>query len=701
MNTPHAPARAHSNSAANHHDLLPRLVATLQSTQSADEQRCGIQRLVAEQGRRVLGLAGEWLLTHGQAAQALPYLAEHRSHQPHDWQAVHNHAEALRQCGQLAEAAVAFEQAIALRVDALPSRRALVDILEAQVARLQAAGPAMAALAQQQAAGLSRLLNDTASLLYEAGDGQTAWALYRRALAHQPDSAAVLSNLANVLRLEGRLAEAEDHCRRALALQDTLASAWNNLGNVLVDQGRFTDGEQCFNRALALDPSLSVARSNRDSGALFQLLHSAAHSDAEVFERHRAWGARLQALPPQHGWPRWQPGQVMRVAYLSADFRQHAMSHYLAPLLEGHDRQRVQVTCYVQNKSVDEVSLRLRGLADAWVPIHGLDDAALVERIRADGIHVLIDGLGHTQGSRLAALAHKPAPVQMEYLGYLGSTGLPAMDYRLSDEWLDPPGLTEAQHTEQLLRIAGGVVCYAPHAVAPAVGALPALRKGQVCFGSLNKLDKLNLDVVRDWAAILRAVPGSRLLLKTRKLADAAQVGRIQGLFEAHGIEAGRLDLRVADRDFLSAYHDIDIALDPFPFGGGATTCDALWMGVPVITRPGTRSAGRLTHAILHGIGCPQWSAPDREAYIALAVAMAQDLDALAAVRAGLRERMRASPLLDARGRARHFEDAYEQALRAACAAAAYAAVSAAAAAPAPAPAPALSGRGRAPVTTP
>jgi predicted O-linked N-acetylglucosamine transferase (SPINDLY family) len=249
----------------------------------------------------------------------------------------------------------------------------------------------------------------------------------------------------------------------------------------------------------------------------------------------------------------------------------------------------------------------------------------------------------------------------MSYLGYLGSTGLPAMDYRLSDEWMDPVGLTQNQHTEQLLRIPGGSVAYAPHMDYPDVNTLPALSQGVVTFGSLNKLEKMNLHVVQVWSEILKQVPGSRLLLKTKQLADPMVVGRILGLFEAQGIEEDRLVLRPASPGHLSTYHEIDIALDPFPFGGGATTCDALWMGVPVITMPGTRSASRLTHSILNTMGRGQWSTTSSESYVEQAVNMVRDLLALVKVRGALREQMHASSLMDVKDFVRRLEDVYEQ----------------------------------------
>jgi predicted O-linked N-acetylglucosamine transferase (SPINDLY family) len=617
-----------------------------------------VRDLVSSAGPQVVYLCGEWLLAHGHAALALRCLAPAAQALPSHVLAAHNHAEALRQCGMHEEAALEFQRAIGLQFDFMPSRKALLDLLERMVLQMRAAD--QPALADQQATGLAHLLNETGCLLLEAGQGVDAWNLFKRALGHSPRFAPALSNLGNVLRMEGQLGEAERCCREALQVDPQLAPAWCNLGNVLADRGRRSEAESCFDRALEIDPGMTIAQTNKLSGTLFNALHSSELSDAEVFDRHRQWGRAYADLGHGHDHPAWQPGQALRVGYLSADFRSHAMRHFLEPLLAGHDRRRVQVICYMQSKVVDEMTLRLQGYGHDWVVVEDMDDDALVQRIRADGVHILVDCLGHTQGSRLTALARKPAPVLMSYLGYLGSTGLPAMDFRITDEWMDPTGLTEDQHTERLLRIPGGCVGYSPHLEAPEVSPLPAMSVGAVTFGSLNKIEKLNLAVVRTWSAILARVPGSRLLLKSRQLSDPMVAGRILGLFEAQGIEASRLLLQPGTRGHLSAYHEIDLALDPFPFGGGATTCDALWMGVPVITTPGTRSASRLTHCILHTIGHPEWSTENRERYIDKAVSMAQDLESLAAVRTRLRQDMQASPLMDVRGLTQRLEQAYE-----------------------------------------
>lgn len=492
------------------------------------------------------------------------------------------------------------------------------------------------------------------------GQEFAAWDYFKRALQFNDQSPGVHANLGNVLRLDGRLGEAEFHCRKSIELNPDLASGWNNLGNVLSDLGHYQEADACFDRALALDPDLTVAHQNKVSGQLFNELHSSRLSDEEVFELHRQWGQGLPKCEPQHSTLRWQPGTPVRIAYLSADFRSHAMRHYLEPILTAHNTSEFKVYCYSQSPVVDEHTRRLMALGHEWVSIHSLSDDALVQRILDDQIHVLVDCLGHTHGSRLYALAKKPAPIQLAYLGYLGTTGLKAMDYKLTDEWLDPSGLTDSHHVEKLLRLPGGCAVYTPHLNSPPVAPLPALKNGHVTFGSMNKLRKLNPEVVRVWAQVLHACPGSRLLIKTKDLADPFCKGRVTGWFDALGVGPERLVLQRADAKFLDTYGDIDIALDPFPFGGGATTCDALWMGVPVITMPGSRTAGRLTCSILNTMGKGAWIANSKDEYVQKAAALAHDTQALSTIRAHLREHMQQSRLM----RADQFMAAYEPLLK-------------------------------------
>lgn len=353
---------------------------------------------------------------------------------------------------------------------------------------------------------------------------------------------------------------------------------------------------------------------------------------------------------------------MLKIGYLSADFREHAMRHFIEPLLARHRASQVELVCYAQGPGFDAHTQRLAGYGHRWLWVHAMRDAELAAQIERDAIDILVDCTGHTQGTRLTALAGKPAPIMMSWLGYLNDTGLPAMDYRLSDEWVDPPHEARTEGTEAVLRIPGGMLAYRPHMAAPDTGEPPCLSQGLVTFGSLNNIQKLNRVIVAQWAQILHAVPRARLLLQSKLLADARTVGRLRGLFEAFGIAASRLDLRPATADFLSTYRDIDIALDTQPYGGGATTCDALWMGVPVVTQTGTRPAGRLSTSLLHSVGHPEWVTNSPAQYVSIAVALANQPAELAQIRRTLRAQVQASALCDEAGFVERLEAVYREA---------------------------------------
>jgi predicted O-linked N-acetylglucosamine transferase (SPINDLY family) len=336
-------------------------------------------------------------------------------------------------------------------------------------------------------------------------------------------------------------------------------------------------------------------------------------------------------------------------------------------VLEHYDRERFEVHCYATNGAVDEVSERLRARVDGWVQAERLTDEELAARVRADGIDILVDLAGHTSGNRLLAFARRAAPVQVTWLGYPTTTGLSAMDYRITDWEVDPAGY-EAFNAERPLRLPGSYFCYRPYERAPQVAPLPALRSGTVTFGSFNNFAKVSPAVLALWAQVLQAVPGSRLLLKARSLADAQVRQALLERLGAQGIEGERIDLRGWEAEVggqLALYGEVDIGLDTWPYNGATTTCEALWMGVPVVSLSGATHASRMGRSILKAAGLAHCVADTPEAYVRAAVALAGDLDALARLRAGLRERLRASPLTDEIAFTRNLEAAYGAAVAA------------------------------------
>ena len=347
------------------------------------------------------------------------------------------------------------------------------------------------------------------------------------------------------------------------------------------------------------------------------------------------------------------------------------MSHFIGSLIAGHDRQAFEVFCYAEVARPDDWTARIREHADAWRSTVGMDDSAAAKQIREDGIDVLVDLAGHTGQNRLLVFAKRPAPVQVTWLGYPNTTGLTAIDYRLTDEIADPEGDADALYTETLVRLPGGFVCYGPASDTPEAAACPVHQCGSVTFGSFNVLSKVTPEVVAVWAEILDRVPKSRLLMKNRSLADEETRARYLQMFDAHGVAAERIELCAwinSSAGHLGAYARVDIGLDPFPYNGTTTTCEALWMGVPVVTLSGDRHSGRVGASILTRVGLADLVAEAEAAYVEKAVALAGDIDRLAALRLELRDRLGRSPLCDAPAFIRYVEAAYREMWRRACA---------------------------------
>jgi predicted O-linked N-acetylglucosamine transferase (SPINDLY family) len=356
------------------------------------------------------------------------------------------------------------------------------------------------------------------------------------------------------------------------------------------------------------------------------------------------------------------PDRPLRIGYLSPDMRVHPVSTFFEPIIANHDRERFEIHCYSTTEAPDEVTQRLRAHAGHWHECAGRPDKWLAEQIHADGIQILVDLAGHTSGNRAAVLRAKPAPIQALFIGYPGTTGMPEVDYLIADGRVCPPE-HDALYTEKVARLAGSFWCFRPPDAAPEPAAAPLARNGYVTFGSYNAAQKISDHTVQLWAGVLQAVPRSRLLLKSLSFADERLRTRFKRRFIDAGIAAERLEMLPPDdrRQFYREYRHLDIALDPVPYNGGTTTCEALWMGVPVIARRGDLFRGRMAAAILEIIGLPELAADTPEGYISAAVRLADDPARLAALHAGLRDRVASSPLCDGARAARELEQAYMQ----------------------------------------
>ena len=498
-------------------------------------------------------------------------------------------------------------------------------------------------------------------VLATQGKTDQAIAHYERALALKPDLAEVHNNLGVALATQGKTDQAIAHYERALALKPDYAEAHNNLGLALVAQGLIDQAIAHYERALALKPDYAEAHSN----LLLTLNYAPGKDPVVVYGAHvdfaKRWETRFAASIQAHVNDR-SLGRRLKVGYVSSDIKKHSVSHFIGPVLENHDHDRFEIFCYSNNPREDDMTKRLRSFVDHWRSIFGVPDDPVAQQVRDDRIDILVDLNGHTALNRLMVFARKPAPIQVTWLGYPNTTGLSAMDYRITDGFADPVGMTEHIHSEKLVRLPACFSCYKPPGDAPEVSGLPAREKGYVTFGSFNNLAKITPEVMAVWARVLQAIPGARLTLKNSGLGVEAMRQTVWETFAKLGVARERLELLGPDRfqpAHLERYRNIDIGLDPFPYNGTTTNCEALWMGVPVVTLAGQAHAARVGVSQMSNLELTELICYTPEEYIATASRLASDLERLSALRMGLRSRMAASPLTDAHRFTKSLEQAY------------------------------------------
>jgi protein O-GlcNAc transferase len=497
------------------------------------------------------------------------------------------------------------------------------------------------------------------STLNELGRHEEALTCCRQGLDRHGRNAALLLNFGVTLSKVDRLSEAEASIRRAIELAPRFVEAWNDLAIVLAMSGSFDEAIRCCERAFEIAPG-----STATLGVLWRLFagdvagllvhlrkalernpgNAAWHSDLllcmnyvsalgadEVFAEHRRWAERHGRGAASHAVPEADATRRLRVGYVSPDFRSHSVCFFVEPILAQHDAAQVETFCYMTAPVTDAATERLRALAHQWRNIADFSDVQAEQQIRADGIDILVDLAGHTSGNRLTLFARQPAPIQITYLGYPHSTGLATIHYRLTDALADPPG-AERWHSEELVRLPGGFLCYLPPREAPAVMPLPARTAGHITFGSFNHLTKIDANTIDAWAQIMRATPTSRLVLKSKGFRHALARRRFLELFHERGIDAARIELHGhvhARVDHLALYHRVDIALDTFPYNGATTTCESLWMGVPVVSLAGERHAGRVGKSLLGQVGLPELVAENVPEYVRVAFELATDLESV------------------------------------------------------------------------
>jgi protein O-GlcNAc transferase len=528
-----------------------------------------------------------------------------------------------------------------------------------------AEGACRAALALD--AGEVRAWSLLARLALDDKQPERALECYARILDLRPEDADCLVDAAEINRRAGHLSQALALSERALASRPRDSRAWQVRGSALEELDRLDEAADCLRHELELKPGNIDGHSN----LLFLLSRADLLPPQQVAQECRRWGelyadslTRAAAAHPNPA----DPERPLRVGYVSADFRRHAMAAFVEPYLARHDRGHWRVYCYSSCPRPDEVTARLRGLAHEWRDIAGLSDDEAARLVRADAIDILVDLAGHTGGNRLLLFARKPAPIQMTWLGYWGGTGMAAMDYRITDNCADPPGEADSHYREQLLRLPHSKWCYLPPAAMPECNALPAQGRGHVSFGSLSSFARVSNESMRAWAELLRRLPDSRLRVLAAPSGES--LDRMLDIFDAAGVRIDRLDLigHLPMEAYLRQYHEIDIALDPFPMNGATTTCESLWMGVPVVSCSGRSGVSRSGASLLGAVGLSRLVACSREDYVDVAARLASDLPALAELRTTLRQRLRASPLLDAERFTRDLEALYRGAWRKRCA---------------------------------
>jgi predicted O-linked N-acetylglucosamine transferase (SPINDLY family) len=500
-----------------------------------------------------------------------------------------------------------------------------------------------------------------AHALAACGNHDAALQWMRHAHATDPQNPVLEMNLGAIHHGRGELDEAASHYARAIERRPDYAEAWLNHGNAALYAGDAAAAVTRFDRALHSNKQLDRALAN----IVYALNYVPDATPAAIRERAQDWDRRF-ALPrcaPGPAFADRRPDRKLRIGYVSPDLANHPIGHFMIGVLAHHARDRFEAVVYSERAVEDEMSATMKETATSWCRTPGLSDAALIERIVSDRIDILVDLAGHTSGNRLRVFTAKPAPVQLTWMGSVGTTGLAAMDGVIADRFHVPPG-QEGSYVEQVFRLPESFVCFEPPAYAPAVGEAPFQRNGFITFGCFSNPAKINASLMRSWAAILQRIPDARLRLRYRWMDARANRQRIEGVFERHGIESERLIIEgeLPHRGLLGAYGGIDIALDTWPYSGCATTLEALWMGCPVITRPEQRFASRHTYSVLATLGLDDLIASDAAAYVEAAARLATDRATLGNLRSALRDRLANSPLCDPAGFTKSLEAVYREA---------------------------------------
>jgi predicted O-linked N-acetylglucosamine transferase (SPINDLY family) len=595
----------------------------------------------------------------GRLAEAEPLYRQILTYEPNHVDALHYLGVIAYQVGQHEDARELLGRAIALRPSNAEAHFHLGSVLR-DLGRL-----AESATVFQQAITLQPSHADShyhlGNVQWSLGNLAAAEGAYRQAIVLRPIFPEALSNLGNTLRFQGRLQEAVTALRQAIELQPNIPEVYGNLGNVLRDQNFWDEAVAAYRQALSLRPDFVELHST----LLYTLLFHPGCDEAAIAKEHRRWDLQhaKPLRPAARSYPsNRDPRRKLRVGYVSPNLCEHIAGRFLLPLLREHDRAQFEVFCYSGAARADRMTERFRKLANGWREIFGIGDEQVAALIRADEIDILVDASVHMADNRLRVFARQPAPVQVTFVGYPGTTGLSAIDYRLTDPYLDPPGRDESIYSERTIRLPHSFWCYDAEGMdvesAPDPGSLPALSNGYVTFGCLNNLLKVNDETLRLWGQVLTAVPNAKLHLLAPQGERRQHVVDVLGNV---GVAAARIEFSANQphHEYLKLYQRLDIGLDTLPYNGHTTSLDSFWMGVPVVTLLRQTVVGRAGWSQLNNLRLTELAATNEEEFARLAVSLASDLPRLAELRSTLRERMRSSPLMDAKGYTQGVEAAF------------------------------------------
>jgi len=639
-------------------------------------QKMGRDRQALDYYRGVLKINPEYFNAHlnigiilrgkRQCDDAIDHFQKALKIKPDSAEAYNNIGTALRAKGNSSQAAACFSKALEIR-PVYPEASSNLGLAFVDENKLDDARQCFEKALQMKPDYLPAY-NHIGNLLNLQNNIDESVAYYRKALdidSHCPESH---FNLGCRLMEQNRLEEAVACFQRAIEIRPHYPDALNNLAAALKEQGRLKESIACYRKTIEIDPSLSWAHSN----LLFALNFDPESESAELYDQAQAWWRRhgQDRAPSSDYRNRPDPQRRLKIGYVSPDFWQHPVSLFFLPLISGHDRNWVEVYCYAEVAQPDQTTEQVKRYADHWVSTLGLTDRQVADRIKQDRIDILVDLAGHTARNRLLAFAYKPAPIQVTWLGYGNTTGMPVIDYFITDEVADPAGIADQYYCEKLVRLPQGFLCYGPPDVVPDIQGLTNSKNDPIVFGSFNNVSKLNRRTIVLWSQILQRVPESRLVLKSKQLRDQATRDRYLDMFSESGVNAERIHLLPRTQsvyDHLAQYHQIHIALDPHPYNGTTTTCEALWMGVPVVTLRGDCHYARVGASLLTRVGLTDLIAESEQQFVDNAVALANDISRLSELRLSLRSIMASSSLCNSKNFARDMEEKFREMWRTWC----------------------------------